>query len=151
MGERSQAKESQMEENLRMKILLILLVAFASSLLISTSYAEKKGSEENPLNFSVEEGHQDMKQEDRFLHKKIDMGRKIEGGIKGPYVIRPKNLVEKTGNLQVTKNTAEEDDDDDDDGVPSPPRDSSSDSHRRYPYPYDAIGNRSNDVPKPSP
>lgn len=127
-----------------MKISLILLVAFASSLLISTSYAEKKGSEENPLNFSVEEGHQDMKQEDRFLHKNIDMGRKIEGGIKGPYVISPKNLVEKTGNLQVTKST----DDDDDDDVPSPPRDSSSDTHRRYPYPYDAI---SRNVPKPSP
>lgn len=133
-----------------MKISFILLVAFASSLLISTTYAEKKGSEENPLNFSVEEGHQDMKQEGRFLHKiNIDMGRKIEGGIKGPYVISPKNLVEKTGNLQVTKNT--EDDDDDDDGVPSPPRDSSGDSHRRYPYPYDALRNGNNDVPKPSP
>lgn len=95
-----------------MKILLILLDAFASKLVISTTYVAKKGSEENSLNFSLEKDHQE-KEQNRFLHKSVDMGRKVEGGIKGtPYAIGSKSLAEKNDNIQVAKKT----DDDDDNG-----------------------------------
>ncbi|KAJ8648227.1 hypothetical protein MRB53_001250 [Persea americana] len=92
-----------------MKILLILLDAFASKLVISTTYAAKKGSEENS-HFSLEKDHQE-KEQNRFLHKSVDMGRKVEGGIKGtPYAIGSKSLAEKSDNIKVTKKTDDDDD-----------------------------------------
>lgn len=131
--------------SLTMKILLIILVALASRLVvISTTYAEKKGSEENPLNFSLQEGHQG-KEQNRISHKASDLDRKVDGGIRGPYVNGHKNLVEKMNNVQVAKST----DDDEDDHGSGPSRGSSTDTHRQIKY--DDLRKLFHDIQNPSP
>ncbi|RWR91626.1 hypothetical protein CKAN_02079200 [Cinnamomum micranthum f. kanehirae] len=106
--------------SLAMKILLLLLVAFATTMVISKTNAERKSIEEHPINFSLQE-KQEEKQEHLLSRQGfgVDLGRKV--GINGRYMV---------DHLDVD----DDDDDDDDDNGADSPRASSSYTHRQITY-----------------
>lgn len=118
-----------------MKIFLILLVASATTMIISKSKAERKLIEEqHPPKSSLQVEQQ--KREDKnhpFPHQKVgvDLGRiKVDqGGINGRYLYA--------------------DDDDHNDSGADSPRGSSTDTHRQITY--EIIRKAMHDIPKPAP
>lgn len=116
-----------------MKILLILLVAFATTMVISKTNAERKSIEEHPINFSLQE-KQEEKQEHLLPRQGfgVDLGRKV--GINVRYMV---------------DHLDDDDDDDGDDNGADSPRASSSDTHRQITY--EDFRKSFHDIPKPAP